>query len=99
MKNQQTLSQAQLIFLIGEELKCTYLFNTLATIGFDYSYYRPDLTTLVLDALGLPGTSNDALDCYYHTLQKYSRPLKPNARSVARQARLAYRHLVRYQKK
>jgi hypothetical protein len=90
----ETFAEKVIIHLIGEELKNRKLLQVLSHLGYDNTFYKADLTGLVLAAMGLPRDS-PATQVFCDTLlDKHSRRVVENIRELDDEARRVYHALV-----
>lgn len=88
-------STALALTLIGEELKSRRFFNTLHEVGFEYSFFQPHLDNSILRSVGLDSGNDDIFDFYSDLMDKHSKRIGTNAKSVTAEAEKVYKALVR----
>ncbi|MDV3309296.1 MAG: hypothetical protein LOY03_10825 [Cyclobacteriaceae bacterium] len=81
--------------LIGEELKSRKFFNALHELGFEYSFFQPHLDQPILNAVGLDPGNDDIFDFYSDLMDKHSKLISAEPKSVSTQAEEVYATLLR----
>jgi hypothetical protein len=83
------------LILIKEELKSHKFFAVLRTIGLDDAYFQSDLSTVILNHVGLVDDSNETIDFYFDLLERFSASLDLSTESAKREALNMYKELLR----
>jgi hypothetical protein len=92
--NQEYDETKLILLLIKEELKSHKFFAVLRTIGLDDAYFQSDLSTVILNHVGLVDDSNETIDFYFDLLERFSASLDLNTESAKREALNMYKELL-----
>ncbi len=84
-----------ILILIKEELKSHKFFGVLRTIGLDDAYFQSDLSSVILNHVGLVDDTNETIDFYFDLLERFSANLEVNNESAKAEALNMYRELLK----
>ncbi|MBL0739949.1 hypothetical protein [Chryseolinea lacunae] len=82
------------LYLIREELKSYKFFGVLAKLGIDGCFYQPNLDKLILARVGLDVDKEESIEFYITLMEKRSKKIIDNGKSVMKQALKVYRALL-----
>lgn len=71
-----------ILLLLGEELKSCKFFSTLRQLGLDDTFYQTDLSTCILNNMGLDAEQHEVLNRYFDLLSHHSQQLEATPESV-----------------
>lgn len=90
----QTPNNPFTLALIREELKSRKLFHALHQVGIDDCYFQPHLDELILNSLGIEEHTDELFGRYDDILERHSRRISADRKSVRRHAVKVYEELV-----
>lgn len=83
------------LYLIREELKSEKFFNAMNELGMADCPYQPHLAKPILAQMKMDDGSDELYDFYYALLQKRSRRIKRDQKSLMKQTMKVYVELVK----
>jgi hypothetical protein len=83
----------QIFFLIREELKSQKYFNTLNELGHTDNFYQPHLGKLILLLMDLDDGTDEIFQFYYAVVEKRSKKIGMDNKSVMKQVMKVYGEL------
>jgi hypothetical protein len=87
------------IYLIEQQLKCRRFFDDLANIGLGDYDFEPNLDHLILKNLNLDDGTDQTYDRYTRIIDKHSKRLKHEYKTIEKQSVKMYKELVALKKK
>jgi hypothetical protein len=89
----------QTLYLIQEELKSRKLFHILREAGWEECHYQLNLDSLILRSIGFEENNDEACGYYFKIMDKRSRKISTDKKSVAKQALKVYQELIEEKKR
>lgn len=86
------------LYLIKEELKIRKLFQILQTAGMTECDFEPHLDALIFRAIGMDYDDDALSNKYFDIIEKRSKTLKPDRKSMVKQAFKAYQEIIALKK-
>ena len=81
------------LFLIAQELKSRAFFNGLHRVGVEDVYLQPHLDQLILKCVGLDDGTDETTAFYFRIMERRSKKVKQDGKSVVKQALKVYAEL------
>jgi hypothetical protein len=91
----ELLPKLHIIRLVSEELKNSYFFSALRTLGLDDTFYQSDLSSVIMASIGFGDDSTKAVDIYFALLEKYAQHVQPNNEAIVKLGTTFYQELMK----